>query len=164
MSNAALAQFNGVPDVYIIIRGLRFIIETKDNLLEHTLTPQLEDRVTKNLCEVAVGIVYPTEVVADYLSMPSPKKVEERLLNSSLKVTAYGSCGLLVRSLINPTFTKLQQLPELLYSISHRAMPESEMREVIETVRNSITNFAKGINALGNAEALSKQIEEVLEV
>jgi hypothetical protein len=163
MPNAALVQFNGIPDIYMIIRGLRFIIEAKDVALEHTLEPQIDDRLARNLCEVAVGVVYPTEVVTDHLSMPSTKQVEQRLLRANMKVMAHASSGLYSREIISLSSTTMQQLPELLYSISERAMPETEMVEAVDAIRQSIENFTRNISSIGDAAARAKQIEEILE-
>jgi len=163
LPNAALVSFDGVPDIYLILRGLRFILETKDQALENTLVPQIKDRVIKNLCELGVGLVYPTDVVADHLSMLTTKHVENRLLKSDLKVIAYGPHGLTARQIIPPTTIKIQQLPELLYRISESAMQDSEMTDAIEAVRKSVDSFSRNIASLGDARKISQQISEALE-
>jgi len=163
LPNAALADFNGVPDIYLLIRGVRVILETKEEGRRAELERQMEDRLARNLCEVVVGVIYPATVVTGTLAPPTTREVRRRLQDAELTVIAMASSGVGPRFVVRDLSYEAKQLPELLNKLAGEAMPEGEIEEAITRVRGSIERFVANMSGL-DAERIGHEIKKVLEL
>src|SRR5207302_10750251 len=83
----ALVKMNKVPDVYLVHRGIRTIIETKEEGHRKALEDQMKERLEDNLCELVIGITYPTSVVRGTITAPTVRTVERSLREAKLKIS-----------------------------------------------------------------------------
>jgi hypothetical protein len=163
VGSAALVQFNGIPDVYLLSRGLRVIIEAKEQGREAQLHEQLLERVERNLCDVAIGITFPRSVVSG-LSAPSPQEVERRLQAIKLGFSAYRGGDPKPIPISEGRDCRLADLPELIASVASQAVPEGELERAVEDVRSAIDQFVKAVQSSpSDAEAIGKSLGRVLQ-
>lgn len=162
--NVSLLLIKKVPDIYALVRGVRIIIETKEEGQRKDLITQLEERINKNLCDLAVGLEYPTKITVGPLAPPTPKEVRSRLLKTDMTAICMAHGASEARQILGETQVRSQELPEFLATVSGQAMPESEMGPAIEKVREAITEFSRSLATLPNAEALARSIKEELEI
>ncbi len=79
ISNVSLLNLGKVPDIYLLVGGVRVIIETKEQGQRAELDKQLRQRLELDLCEVAIGLEYPTELVLGTFAPPTPQDVRKKL-------------------------------------------------------------------------------------
>lgn len=84
VTNVSLLNIGGIPDIYLLIRGIRVIIETKEVGHRTQLPKQLQGRLEKNMCDLGVGLEYPLSLVTGNLFPPTTKDVRKRLITGSL--------------------------------------------------------------------------------
>lgn len=164
VTNISLLNLGGIPDIYLLIRGVRIVVEIKEEGHSAALQRQLEERLEKSICDLGVGLEYPTSIATGKLSPPTTKEVRKRLMSELLRVRglAHGAAG--YRVVLQDSYVRAPELPELLASIAGEAMPAGEIESVIDQVRDTILNFSKGISLLPNADFLAKSIREELEL
>ena len=163
LSGVALAKLDGIPDIYVLLRGVRVIVETKEEGFENDLRRQLKERLVKRLCEVAVGVIYPSQVVKGGLGPPTTKEVENSLVSAELNAITYilSSTGPIEVGEVRST---VPQLPELLNRVAGESMPKREIQDAIDHVRDSVNDFVSRIGSLGNASDISEKIGEALDL
>ena len=83
VSNHSLLNIGGIPDIYLLLRGIRIIIELKEEGNTSQLIVQLQSRLSKNMCDLAVSLEYPTEIVSNVLALPTAIIVKKRLIEIS---------------------------------------------------------------------------------
>lgn len=164
VTNISLLNLGGIPDIYLLIRGVRIVVEIKEEGHSAALQSQLEGRLEKNICDLGVGLEYPSKIVIGSLSPPTTKDVRKRLMNEPLRARglAQGATG--YRVVFEDTYVKAPELPELLASIAGEILPVAEMELVITEVRDTIANFTNNISTFPNAVFLAKSIMEELEL
>lgn len=162
VGSAALVQFNGIPDVYLINRGMRVVLEAKEEGNEKALEEQLKDRIKRNLCELAIGIIFPRAVTTGIVP-PPPQEVEKRLGKAALSLlaVAQGTDG---PTVIAPwRDCRLGDLPELIASLAGQAVPEGELDENVAKIKEAVSRFTQNMLGSENPEGIAKAIKEVLE-
>jgi hypothetical protein len=164
VTNVSLLNMGGIPDIYLLARGVRIILETKERGHSAALQKQLEERIEKNLCDVAVGLEYPISMVTGSLSPPTTKDVRERLLKEKLLAKALTQGAIGYRMIFENKETKTSELPELLISVTGEIMPLDELEQAINFVRDAISHFTKNTSTLPNAKSLGEVIMEELEI
>lgn len=164
VTNISLLNLGGIPDIYLLIRGVRVVVEIKEEGNSAALQKQLEGRLEKNICDLGVGLEYPSSIVTGKLSPPTTKEVRKRLMSELLRARglAHGATG--CRVVFQDSYVRAPELPELLASIAGEVMPAAEIESVITKVRETIMDFAKGISTLPNVDFLAKSIMEELEL
>lgn len=163
LPSPALPHFNGIPDIYLVWGGLRVIIELKEAAYERQLHEQLEDRLSRRVCDIGVGILYPPTLITGALTAPTPREVERRLPSTDLKVFALAPSGLGVEEIARATRCRPSQLPELITRYAAEAMPTAELDAAIEKVGNAVVSFATNIQSIANSDRIAVRIKEVLE-
>lgn len=164
VTNISLLNLGGVPDIYLLIRGVRIVVEIKEEGHRAALRKQLEERLENNICDFAVGLEYPSSIVTGKLAAPTAKEVRKSLMVEKLTTMglAHGATG--YRIVFQDSEIRAPELPELLASVAGEVMPDAEIESVIYQIRETIYNFAKFINTLPNADFLAKSIREELEL
>jgi hypothetical protein len=163
VGSAALVQFDGIPDVYLLSRGLRVIIEAKEQGRESQLHEQLLERLEKNLCDVAIGITFPRSVVSG-LAAPSPQEVERRLHATQLGFSAFRGGDPTPVPITEGRECRLADLPELITSVASQAVPEGELERAVEDVRSAIDRFVTTVQSSpSEAEVIGKTLARVLQ-
>ena len=154
----------GIPDIYLLLRGVRIIIETKEEGHSRELQRQLEGQLEKNLCDLGVGLEYPTDMVTGKFAPPTTKDIRRYLMKCSLtaRCVAQGATG--YRILFQETKVRSTELPELLARVADQAMPDADLEEAIERVREMIERFARNIASLPSSTGIAKAIMEELEL
>lgn len=163
VQNSALVNFNGTPDIYVLVRGIRILIEIKEEGQRAALERQLGERIEKNLGEVGIGLLYPRSVGAGNLMPPTPLQVEKNLLKVTLDgfliLPSKGGKAAIIRNFE----LKVAQLPELLSRLSSEVIHEEDLTEAIDRVRSIISEFVSTVSSFENAKFVSQQFKEVLE-
>jgi hypothetical protein len=163
VGSAALVQFDGIPDVYLLSRGLRVVIEAKEKGRERELKEQLSDRLKRNVCDVSIGIVYPRSVVTG-LGPPSPQEVEERLGRTRLVFSAFKAGDHDAHAITEDKECNLSDLPEMISSVASQAVPEGEIEQAVSDVRRAIGEFSQAIGSSpSTASSIGKSLVKVLQ-
>jgi hypothetical protein len=163
LPSPALPHFNGIPDIYLVWRGLRVIIELKEEAYEKQLRDQLDDRLTRRVCDLGVGVLYPASLVSGALTPPTPKEVERRLPITDLRIFALAPAGLGSIEIAKATRCRPSQLPELLTRYAAEAMPRAELEEAVERVGSAVGAFVNNVLSVSHADRIANRIREVLE-
>jgi len=163
--NRALSLMGSIPDIYMVIGGIRVILEVKEEGEERALEIQLKKRLNENLCDLAVGIIYPSRVVEGALVPPTPKEVRERLLNEKLSVFAFAPSINDLKTLLKGSKYNVSQLPGLLIRIAHEAIPDEEVNEATDKIKEVILKFSNQLSTLreDRVRSIAEKIREVLE-
>jgi hypothetical protein len=162
--NISLLNLGKVPDIYLLLRGVRIIIETKEEGQEKELDIQLKQRIEMNLCEIAVGLEYPIELVKGRISAPSVSDIRKYLLNNVLIAKGISQSSKGYQILFEKLKIRPTALPELLSQIASEAMSDNELEMAVEQIREVIVEFANNMAMLENSENISTQIMEELEL
>ncbi len=164
ISNVSLLNLGKVPDIYLLVGGVRVIIETKEQGHRAELDRQLKQRLELDLCEVAIGLEYPTDLVEGTLAPPTPQNVRKKLLNIFLVSRSYAQGGAEPRLLFEDIRTKVAELPELLARAASEALPDQDLEKAIAMVRDSVEMFSDSISTLPKAKVISENIKKELDV
>jgi len=163
--NTPLLLKGRIPDIYTVIDGIRVIIEVKEKGEEEALEKQLRTRLEENMCELAVGALYPKRVAESPLAPPTAEEVKNRLLQAKLDIIALAPTLNGLKFLIKGEPYFVHQLPGLLRRLSHEALPDKEVKEAVERIKRGIDIFVQGINELNpeHVKEIARTIKEVLE-
>jgi hypothetical protein len=164
ISNLSLLNLGGIPDIYILFGGVRLILETKEQGQRAELIRQLKDRLNHNMCEVAIGLEYPSSLVSSGLEPPTTKVVRDRLRSTTLIAMCYSHGSTEERLVFGETKVSIPSLPELLTRASSEALPYKELDIAIDKVRQSVEKFASSLKGLHESKNIADQIREVLEL
>jgi hypothetical protein len=160
LEGVSLLHLDGWPDVYLPLAGRRVLLEAKEAGQDRELEKQLDERLRGNLCDVAVGVIYPREVVVQRsgdLLPPTPQEVRNRLRETKLK--------LIVRTharTIGPRDSKLAELPELLRRLTELAVPEEVIGEAVQRIQRGVEAFTSELGGMEGIRRVVKDIESVL--
>jgi len=157
----SLERFNEVPDVYLIYRGARLILEAKRDDLRGALESQLRERLEKNLCDVAVGVLFPRELLGTEpgrLGQPTPGRVRERLRVSRLVFLEISGSGRDFAEIDG----RIADLPELLDRFVDELVARNELDEVVRYATARVETFVRNVSRLGSAKNIARSVEEVL--
>lgn len=162
MPSASLVQIRGdIPDVYLVERGVRVILEMKKEGRRDELIEQMGGRLDDGVCEIVFGIIFPSEVTEGGIAAPSTLEVKEALKDCSLTVLVQSMSSEAEISRVNDTI--VSELPELISRYAGEALDEEELDEAVERVSNSIDEFVSYLARHPNADSVASDIEEVLE-
>lgn len=160
----ALVLFDGlIPDLYMNWRGVRIVIELKEEAYEKQLRLQVEKRLMQRVCDLAVGITYPEDLVMGALGPPTPMEVGRRLMSSEMKILAMVSAAKGAKEVAHLTRFHMNELPGLLTRYTSETMPESELKEAIQRVGEGVDSFVSRISAIPEKDTIASRIREVLE-
>jgi len=164
VTNVSLLNIGGIPDIYLLIRGIRVVIETKEEGHRTELQKQLQGRLDKNMCDLGVGLEYSRSIVTGSLSPPTTKDVRNRLMAESLYSIGIiqGAEGYQV--IFEKESVRASELPELLSSVAGETLPIAEVEKVIDKVRDAISYFTTNVSTLTNSKYLAELIMEELEL
>lgn len=161
LEGASLQRFDHVPDIYLTHRGMRIIIEAKRADWRRDLEKQLDDRLNNNLCDIAIGVLYPKEVVQrrrTEIAPPTPKQVRKRLIETSLV--------LLKKSPVDTAFTvttcSTAEIPELISRFTAVVIADEELDEAVERIGDSIRGFVTELGTLEGVSRIAEEIEVIL--
>jgi hypothetical protein len=164
VTNVSLLNIGGIPDIYLLIRGIRVIVETKEEGHRAELQKQLQGRLDNNMCDLGVGLEYPRSVVTGSLSPPTTRDVRKRLMSESLYSIALGQGAEGYLVIFEKESVRASELPELLSSVAGEILPISEVEKVIDEVRDAISYFTRNVSTLANSKYLAELIMEELEL
>jgi len=161
LEGASLQRFNQVPDIYLTYRGMRIIIEAKRADWRRQLETQLEDRLKDNLCDIAIGVLYPRDVVQrrrTEIAPPTPRQVRQRLTKTTLI--------LLKKSSVDTTFTvtvcSTAEIPELISRFTAGVIADEELDEAVERIGDSIGGFVAELITMEGVSRITREIEVIL--
>lgn len=160
----SLLNLGRVPDIYILLRGLRIVITIKEEGNSEVLQKQLEERLDKNICDLSVGLEYPCGIVTDKLTDTTTTKLCKRIITEKLRVKGlmHGASG--YRIVIQDSNIRITELPEYLARVAGEVLSDTELESTINQIRKTILDFAKGVSTLPNADYLVKSIRKELEL
>ncbi len=162
VSNASLVQIKGdIPDIYLVERGVRVIIEMKKEGNRQELVEQIGDRLDEGVCEITFGVIFPSEVTEGGLVAPSTLEVKQALKDASLEVLIQSMSS--DKEIVRIEGTGISELPELISRYAGEALDEEELDEAVERVSDSIEQFVSHLARHPNADSIAADIEEVLE-
>ena len=169
LNNTPLMLKGRIPDIFTVVDGVRVVLELKEEGEEKALENQLKERLNANICELAVGILYPKRVAESPLAPPTVEEIKDRLLRVKLCVMALAPALNGPKFLVEREFYPIHQLPRLLRTLAHQALPDKEVEEAISRIRDSIDAFVKSINEIPkrdrkvDVEEIARIVKEVLE-
>lgn len=158
--NRSLLNIGGIPDIYVLFSGIRVIVETKEHGHRAELIHQLKERLQQNMCDLAVGLEYPSDLVS---GAPTTDMVRTRLLSTSLVAICYAHGSTEARTVFDQTRTSVQLLPELLTRASSEVLPNKELDVAIHKIRETIEKFASDTKSIEGSKSVANKIREVLE-
>jgi len=164
ISNLSLLNLGGIPDIYVLFGGVRLILETKEQGHRAELVRQLKDRLNRNMCEVAMGLEYPSSLVSSGLESPTTKVVRNRLRSTTMIAICYSHGVTEERLVFDETNVSVLSLPELLTRATSEVLPYKELDTAIDKVKQSVEKFASSLKALHESRNIADQIREVLEL
>lgn len=162
MPSVSLVQLGrDIPDVYLVQRGVRFILEMKQEGRRERLIEQMGDRLDDDACEVVFGIIFPSNVVEGGITAPSANQVMSNLRDAELTVLVQAISS---DNDIEPNHgIRVAQIPELVTRYSGEALRDDELNSAVDRVSNAISGFSSDLARHQNVNSISDSIEEVLE-
>lgn len=162
MPSASLVQIHGdIPDIYLVERGVRVILEMKKEGRREELIEQMGDRLDEGVCEIVFGVIFPTDVTEGGIAAPSALEVKQGLKDASLTVLIQSMSS--DSELTRVEDTQVSDLPELVSRYTGEALDEDELDEAVERVSDSIEDFVTHLARHPNAGSIASDIEGVLE-
>lgn len=162
MPSASLVQIQGdIPDVYIVERGVRVILEMKKEGRRQELIDQMGGRLDEGVCEIVFGIIFPPEVTEGRVTAPSTLDVKRGLKDARLEVLVQSMSS--DSEIVRVENTKVNELPELISRYAGEALDEEELEEAVERVSDSIDSFVSHLARHPNSDSIAQDIEGVLE-
>jgi len=161
--NCALPLMGRIPDIYMIVGGVRVILEVKELGEEAALREQLTKRLKANMCELAVGILYPSWITEGHIAPPKIAEVRRRLMDADIVVIALTSSGNPPEILIDGERIGIAQLPSLLLRLIREVVPNKEVDTAVKIIRESVEFFVGEVGKVPGADEIAKRIREVLE-
>jgi hypothetical protein len=162
--NVSLLQVVKVPDIYMVVAGVRVILEVKQEGQQADLDKQLRGRLKANMCDVAVGLEYPASVSAGSLASLTTPEIRKRLEAAGLIALGLAHGPSEARTLFERIPVRLGELPELLGRAASDGMSTDELEKAIELVRDSVQGVARDLARLPDAVAISQRIRKVLDI
>ncbi|MFX0198781.1 MAG: hypothetical protein ACFFCW_21890 [Candidatus Hodarchaeota archaeon] len=163
INNISLLNLRRVPDIYILLSGLRIVITINEEENNEKLQKKLEKRLDKNICDLCVGLEYPSRIVTEKCTDKTTTKLCKRIITEDLRIKGLIHGGSGFRIVIRDSNIRITELPELLASVTEEVMSDTELESAINQIRNTIKDFAKGVSTLPNADYLAKSIRKELE-
>ena len=162
--NVSLLQAVKVPDIYLIVGGVRVIIETKEIGQSAELDRQLAGRLAEALCEVAIGIEYPDSVSKGRLAELTPGEIRKRLSSAKLlgRAIVHSSSG--GKRIFDGVQLRADELPELLNRAAAEAMPSDQLDRAVSQIRESVGTFAQEMSSATGSTAIGERIRKVLDL
>lgn len=164
VNNIALLNLGRVPDIYILLSGLRIVITIKEEGNSEKLQKQLEERLDKNICDLCVGLEYPSRLVSDKCTDTTTTPLCKWIFTEDLRVKGLIHGVPDYRIVIRDSNIRITELPELLASVAGEVMTDIELESAINQIRKTIMDFAKGVSTLPKADYLAKSIRKELEL
>lgn len=162
MPSVSLVQLGrDIPDVYLVERGVRNILEMKQEGKRKELIEQMGDRLDDDACEVVFGIIFPRNVVQGGLTAPSALDVKENLRDAKMEVLVQTISSDSEISRIDSV--EVAQLPELITTYSGEALDDEDLNEAVDRVSSAISDFVSDMGRHPNATSIAENIEEILE-
>ena len=162
MPSASLVQIRGdIPDVYLVERGVRVILEMKREGKREDLIEQMGDRLDEGVCEIVFGVIFPSHVTEGGIAAPSTLEVKQALKDARLTVLIQSMSSDAEISRVEDT--EVSELPELISRYAGEALDEEELDEAVERVSDSVDEFVNYLARHPNADSIASDIEEVLE-
>lgn len=162
MASASLVQIQGdIPDIYLVERGVRVILEMKKEGRRKELIDQMGGRLDDGVCEIVFGVIFPSSVTEGGLAAPSTLEVKQGLKDARLEVLIQSMSS--DNELITITDTQVSELPELINRYAGQALDEEELDIAVERVSDAVDEFVTHLARHPNADAIAADIEEVLE-
>jgi len=151
-------RFNGRPDVFSNIRGLRVILEGWFEGHEQEMEAQLQDRLLKNFCEMACGVVYPENIAATgQLTTPTIQQIKARMLASRVRVCAYRQAGKFYQGTVAIT-----ELAGVLQTLASQILPKELLEQAVESIGVALDNFSSMMAQTSGSKELAKSISDIL--
>jgi len=147
-----LRQKSKVTDCYTIVRGIRCIIEMKEQPQSKFLQKQLEKRVETNMCELGIGLLYSSAIVAG-MDFPSPNDIKKALIETELEYMAFKHDPENLK--FKQGFCKISELTELIYNLSGKITPVSQILEAVNMIGKTIDDVVQDALAFSDVQ-LSK--------
>lgn len=164
IGNVSLLNLGKVPDIYMLLKGVRIIIETKEVGQRVELDEQINQRLDRNMCEIIIGIEYPTSFVKGALTPPTPKEIRKSLMTKKVTVHAYKHGAVSKKPIFENKSIVIPELPEILVMVAGESLKDNELDQAIEKVRDSIESFVASLASLDTDGSISKLIMEELEI
>ena len=162
MPSASLVQIQGdIPDVYLIERGVRVILEMKQEGRREELIEQMGGRLDDGVCEIVFGVIFPSHVTEGGIAAPSTLEVKQSLKDAYLTVLVQSMSSNAEISRVEDT--EVSEVPELVGRYAAEALDEEELNEAVERVSDSVDEFVSHLARHPNADSIANDIEEVLE-
>lgn len=141
-----------VPDVLVVFRGLRTVIEGKvqdqPNAEQSTLEQALE-RINKGIAHIGVAVIYPSAL----RQMPFPE-LKDALEQSTLRIAVCSEAGQ-----IGWTEGSVDYLTDVLHRTFHQLVEEDVVARAVEALSAGVGEFA---SAAFNAPATVQRAAEIL--
>jgi len=156
----ALLRLHKEPDVFIILRGVRVIIESKIEGNRSALVEQLSERIQEDLCDVAVGLLVPRGVIERGSTPlgPTPIDVWRNLQSASLS-------GLVLVSTsprLEEFSCSVAELAELLHEFCSRVLGGAELDRAVAAIKEGMKEFADHLLGLETIESICDSAERLL--
>ena len=162
MPSASLVQIRGdIPDVYLVERGVRVILEMKQEGRREELIEQMGGRLDGGACEIVFGVIFPSHVTEGGIAAPSTLEVKQALKDAQLTILVQSMSSEAEISRVEDT--EVSELPELIGRYAGEALDEEELDEAVERVSDSVDEFVTYLARHPNADSIANDIEEVLE-
>jgi hypothetical protein len=162
MNSASLVQLGrDVPDVYLVERGVRCILEMKRESNRGELRAQIGDRLDDGACEVVFGVVFPDEVTSGGMAAPTPTEVKQNLQGARLDVLIQAVSS--NHEIAHVEDVPTSRLPAIIERYAGEALDEAELDATVERVSGAVATFVSRVGDHPNADSIAVDIEEVLE-
>lgn len=167
IENTPLPQTDKVPDIYLLLAGIRVIIELKEVGHRAALEEQMRGRLAENRCDVVIGLEFPKSVTGSTLQAPNAREIRKALLKTTFVALAMAKGAkdprVEPRVLFGDARVRAGHLPELLSRAASEALPARELENAIAKVRSAIGGFAQSAMTLPSAEKIAEKVREVLD-
>lgn len=164
ITNLSLLSMGKVPDIYMLLKGVRIIIETKETGKRKELEDQMTERLERNMCDIIVGLEYPIDFVKGQFTPPTTKAIRKNLMTKRVLVHALAQGVTGPKPLFEDLAIKVPELPELLSEIATQSLLDEELDEAIERIRSSVKRFVDAISELDASQSIAESIREELEI
>jgi len=131
-----------MPDVLVVFRGLRLIIEGKVEdapNAEETALHAARQRVEEGLAHIGVAVVYP----ASLRKIETPSRLKRGLKEGELKVAIYSESGE-----SGFTATNLANIPNMLFQTFDQLVQEDVVKRATEILAEAVEKVAPGLAAV----------------
>jgi len=161
MESTSLIQLGrDIPDVYLVERGVRCILEMKRESNRGELPKQMGDRLNDGACEVVFGVIFPDAVTTGRMVAPTATQVKQNLRDANLEILVQAVSSDHELSRIENVSTS--RLPAVIERYASEALDEGELDAAIERVSDAVSAFVTQVGGHPNADTIAQNINEVL--